>query len=111
MKLVLASSNPGKLAEFTQILAEIQPDWELLPQTRFNITPAEETGLSFIENALLKARHAAQMTGLPALADDSGLCVDALDGAAGRHGEVHRSCELPSYFIKRPTVLHGRWDR
>jgi len=85
MKLVLASGNAGKLAEFAQILAEIQPDWELLPQSRFNLKDSEETGLSFIENALLKARYAARMTGLPALADDSGLCVDALEGAPGIH--------------------------
>jgi len=85
MKLVLASSNTGKLAEFAQILAETQPDWEILPQSHFNIEDAEETGLTFIENALLKARHAARISGLPALADDSGLCVDALAGAPGIH--------------------------
>jgi len=85
MKLVLASSNAGKLTEFAQIFADIQPDWELVPQSHFNIEDAEETALSFIENAILKARHAAQMTGLPALADDSGLCVDALNGAPGIH--------------------------
>jgi len=85
MKLVLASSNAGKLAEFAQIFAEIQPDWDILPQSHFNLEDAEETGLTFIENAILKARHAAQMTGLPALADDSGLCVDALNGAPGIH--------------------------
>jgi len=85
MKWVLASSNPGKLAEFAQILADIQPDWEIVPQSHFNLNEAEETGHSFIENAILKARHAAQMTGLPALADDSGLCVDALNGAPGIH--------------------------
>jgi len=85
MKLVLASSNTGKLAEFAQILADVQPDWELVPQAHFKINDAEETGHSFIENAILKARHAAQMSGLPALADDSGLCVDALNGAPGIH--------------------------
>jgi len=85
MKWVLASSNPGKLAEFTQIFADIQPDWKLVPQSHFKLEDAEETGLSFIENAILKARHAAQISGLPALADDSGLCVDALNGAPGIH--------------------------
>jgi len=85
VKLVLASSNTGKLAEFAQIFAEIHPDWEILPQSHFNITDAEETGLTFIENAILKARHAARISGLPALADDSGLCVDALNGAPGIH--------------------------
>jgi len=84
-QIVLASGNAGKLAEFAQIFAEIGPAWELVPQSHFNIKEAEETGLTFIENAILKARHAAQMTGLPALADDSGLCVDALDGAPGIH--------------------------
>jgi len=85
VKLVLASGNPGKLAEFAQIFADIQPDWEILPQSHFKIEDAEETGLSFIENAILKARHATRISGLPALADDSGLCVDALDGAPGIH--------------------------
>jgi len=85
MKLVIASSNAGKLAEFTHIFAETLPDWRILPQSQFNVEDATETGLTFIENAILKARHAAQMTGLPALADDSGLCVDALDGAPGIH--------------------------
>jgi len=85
MKLVIASSNAGKLAELTPLFAEIEPDWELVPQSHFNIEDVEETGLSFIENAILKARHAAQVSGLPALADDSGLCVEALGGAPGIH--------------------------
>jgi len=85
MKFVIASSNPGKLAEFAHIFAETLPDWRILPQSHFGIEDAAETGLTFIENAILKARHAARMTGLPALADDSGLCVDALDGAPGIH--------------------------
>jgi len=85
VKLVIASSNPGKLAEFAQMLALTRPDWKLLPQAHFNIQDAEETGLTFIENAIAKARHAAHMTGHPALADDSGLCVEALNGAPGIH--------------------------
>lgn len=80
-KLVLATSNKGKIAEFTTLLAPL--NITVIPQTEFNVPDADETGLSFIENALLKARHAAQLTGLPALADDSGLAVDALNGAPG----------------------------
>lgn len=79
--IVLASSNSGKLREFNQLLGGLQI--EVLPQSHFNVVDAEETGLSFVENALLKARNAAQHTNLPALADDSGLEVDALRGAPG----------------------------
>lgn len=80
-KLVLASGNAGKLREFQQIFAHSGID--VLPQAEFAITDAEETGLSFVENAIIKARHAAKLSGLPALADDSGLAVDFLDGAPG----------------------------
>lgn len=79
--LVLASSNKGKLAELQSLLQPVGFDLKL--QTDFNIADADETGLSFIENAILKARHAASHSGLPALADDSGLEVDALNGAPG----------------------------
>jgi XTP/dITP diphosphohydrolase len=80
-RIVLATSNQGKLKELTAIL---QPfGVELIPQSEFNIPDADETGLTFIENALIKARHAAALSGLPALADDSGLAVDALHGAPG----------------------------
>lgn len=81
MKLVLASSNPGKLAELRDLLGDAGVD--LHAQTEFGVADAEETGLTFVENAILKARHASRATGLPALADDSGLCVDALNGAPG----------------------------
>ncbi len=81
MKLVLASSNPGKLAELRDLLGDAGVD--LHAQTEFGVEDAEETGLTFVENAILKARHASLATGLPALADDSGLCVDALNGAPG----------------------------
>ncbi|MCR6685514.1 RdgB/HAM1 family non-canonical purine NTP pyrophosphatase [Pseudoxanthomonas sp.] len=80
-RLVLASGNAGKLRELGALLGDL--DVELLPQARLGVDDIEETGLSFVENALLKARHAARVTGLPALADDSGLCVDALGGAPG----------------------------
>jgi XTP/dITP diphosphohydrolase len=92
MKLLLASSNAGKLAELRELLGA---GFQLHAQSEFGVGDAEETGLSFIENAILKARHAARATGLPALGDDSGLCVDALGGEpglysaryAGRHGD------------------------
>lgn len=80
-KLVLASGNAGKLKEFREILAP--HGFQLVAQGELGIPDPEETGLSFVENALLKARHASQLSKLPALADDSGLCVDALGGAPG----------------------------
>ncbi len=80
-RLVLASGNAGKLAEFNALLADV--GFDVRPQSEFGVEDAEETGLTFIENAILKARHASQATGLPALADDSGLVVDALGGAPG----------------------------
>ena len=79
--LVLATGNRGKLAEMQALLAPLGLD--VKAQSEFGVEPPAETGLSFIENAILKARHAARVTGLPALADDSGLEVDALDGAPG----------------------------
>lgn len=80
-KIVLASNNAGKLKEFQQLLAERQLD--VVPQAQCNVAEVEETGLSFVENAIIKARHAAKIAGLPAIADDSGLEVDFLDGAPG----------------------------
>ncbi len=80
-KLVIASNNPGKLREIGQMLAPLAID--VLPQSAFGVPEAQEPHGTFIENALAKARHAAGITGLPALADDSGLCVDALRGAPG----------------------------
>ncbi len=80
-KIVLASGNKGKLKEFNQVLGDLQV--EVVPQSDFQVSDADETGLSFVENAILKARHATEATGLPALADDSGLEVDALSGAPG----------------------------
>ncbi|HET7568976.1 MAG TPA: XTP/dITP diphosphatase [Gammaproteobacteria bacterium] len=78
-RLVIATGNRGKLAEIREVLAGV----DVVPQSDFNIESAEETGQTFVENAILKARHAAQASGLPALADDSGLEVDALQGAPG----------------------------
>ncbi|WP_067866683.1 XTP/dITP diphosphatase [Neptuniibacter marinus] len=80
-KIVLASGNKGKLNEFNHALSELNV--EVIPQAQFDVPDADETGQSFVENAILKARHAAKITGLPALADDSGLEVDALNGAPG----------------------------
>ncbi len=93
-RIVLASSNAGKLREFAAMLAD--SDVEIVAQGSLGIADAEETGLTFVENALLKARHATRASGLPALADDSGLCVDCLHGApglysarySGRHGNA-----------------------
>lgn len=81
MKLVLASGNAGKWQEIRELLAGT--DFELLSQGALGVANAEETASTFVENALIKARHAARQTGLPAIGDDSGLCVDALDGAPG----------------------------
>nr|VFK23787.1 MAG: XTP/dITP diphosphohydrolase [Candidatus Kentron sp. MB]VFK26688.1 MAG: XTP/dITP diphosphohydrolase [Candidatus Kentron sp. MB]VFK74598.1 MAG: XTP/dITP diphosphohydrolase [Candidatus Kentron sp. MB] len=80
-KIVLASSNPGKLRELGELLAPLEIT--LTPQSDFGIQDVEETGKTFIENAILKARHAAAASGLPAIADDSGLVVDYLGGAPG----------------------------
>lgn len=79
--VVLASANPGKLREFADLLMPLA--LQVVPQSEYDIEPAAETGLTFIENALIKARHAARISGRPALADDSGIAVDALDGAPG----------------------------
>ena len=81
MRLVLATNNPGKLREFRELLAPLGFDVE--PLAQFTHVNADETGLSFIENAILKARHASQAANLPAIADDSGIEVDALRGAPG----------------------------
>jgi len=99
VKLVLASSNAGKLEELRHLLADT--DIELIAQSDLGVTDADETATTFVENALIKARHASRLTGLPALADDSGICVDALNGApglysaryAGEHGNASRNID------------------
>ena len=138
-RIVLASGNRGKLAEFGQLLADA--DFKVIAQGELGVDDIEETGLTFVENALLKARHAAQVTGLPSLADDSGLCVDALGGApglysaryAGDHGDSAANntkllraldgrpdAERRAFFIcvlvllrhpddPAPLVAEGRW--
>lgn len=81
MKIVLASSNQGKIKEFSALMSDLPI--QLIPQSEFDVEDAEETGQTFVENAIIKARHAAEKTGFAALADDSGLVVDALDGRPG----------------------------
>lgn len=93
--LVLASNNKGKLAEFQHLFAQANLQVNILPQSDFNVPDADETGLSFVENAILKARHASRISGKAAMADDSGLAVPVLGGApgiysaryAGTHGD------------------------
>lgn len=80
-KIVLATNNQGKVNELQQLLANA--GFDVVAQSVFNVPDAEETGLTFIENAILKARHTAKLTKLPAIADDSGLVVDALNGQPG----------------------------
>jgi XTP/dITP diphosphohydrolase len=82
-RVVLASGNAGKLREMRALLAGC--GFEVLPQAGFGIEPPHEDGSSFVENALIKARHAARLSGLPAIADDSGLAVEALSGRPGIH--------------------------
>ena len=91
-QVVLASGNAGKLKEFGQCLAPL--GIELVPQNQFISEEVEETGLSFVENAILKARHAAAASGMPALADDSGLEVDALGGAPGSYSARYAGSPL-----------------
>ncbi|MEG0483328.1 MAG: RdgB/HAM1 family non-canonical purine NTP pyrophosphatase [Acinetobacter sp.] len=93
--LVLASNNKGKIAEFEKMFAELNLPVDVVPQGKLNIEDAIEDGLSFIENAIIKARHASRISGKPAIADDSGICVPILGGApgiysaryAGEHGD------------------------
>ncbi len=80
-KLVIASGNQGKLRELSALLQPL--DYDVHTQAEFNVPDVPETGTTFVENAIIKARHAAELTGLPAIADDSGIEVDALDGAPG----------------------------
>lgn len=112
MKLVLASSNPGKLVELRELLADT--GIELVAQSDLGVEDAEETASTFVENALLKARHACAITGLPALADDSGICVDALGGAPGlysaRYSGVHGDAQanIDKLLLAMKDVPEGR---
>lgn len=90
-KIVLASNNKGKVREFGDMLSML--NMEVLPQAIFNIEDADETGLTFVENAIIKARHASAIAGLPAIADDSGLEVDFLNGAPGIYSARYSDME------------------
>ncbi|EXI69286.1 MAG: dITP/XTP pyrophosphatase [Candidatus Accumulibacter adjunctus] len=137
MKLVLASNNAKKLGELDAILAPL--GWELVPQGQLGVAEADEPHCTFVENALAKARHASRMTGLPALADDSGLCVDAFGGAPGVYSarfagdprsdarnnrkllaELGDSCQRSARFVAvivfvrhaddpQPIIAEGEW--
>lgn len=113
-RVVLASGNPGKLREFSALFAPL--GIELVPQSQLGVPEAEEPHVTFIENALAKARHASRLTGLPALADDSGLCVAALGGAPGvysaryaqRHGQGQGDAANNALLVRE---LAGQADR
>ena len=115
---VLASNNKGKLTEFKRLFAEADLDVTVVPQGQLDIDDAIEDGLSFIENAIIKARHASRVSGLPAIADDSGLCVPALGNApgiysaryAGEHGNDDKNnaklvAELQPIRAEHPNEL------
>lgn len=110
-KLVIASNNQGKLREFQRMLAPLSI--EVLTQSQLGISEAEEPHCTFVENALAKARHVSRACGLPALADDSGICVDALDGAPGvlsaRYAGEPKSDRRNN--DKLLQALHGITDR
>ena len=110
-RIVLASNNAGKLRELEQMLRPF--DLEIVPQAVLGIAEAEEPHHTFVENALAKARHASRHAGLPALADDSGICVAALDGAPGVHsarfaGEPRSDLRNNEKLV---ALLQGRADR
>ncbi|EXI76865.1 MAG TPA: RdgB/HAM1 family non-canonical purine NTP pyrophosphatase [Candidatus Accumulibacter phosphatis] len=138
MKIVLASNNRKKLGELDAILAPL--GWELVPQGQLGVAEADEPHCTFVENALAKARHASRMTGLPALADDSGLCVDAFGGAPGVQSaryageprsdarnnlkllaELGDNCQRTARFVSvivfvrhaddpQPIIAEGEWE-
>lgn len=108
-KLILASNNAGKLREFDSLLAPL--GFSLFPQAEFKVPEAEEPYLTFVENALGKARHAARLTGLPALADDSGICLNALGGAPGvfsaRYAGEPKSDQRNNEKLVADLAIHG----
>lgn len=107
MKIVLASNNDGKIKEINSILAD--HGIEIIPQSALSIPEAVEDGLTFVENALKKARHAAQLSGLPAIADDSGLVVAALKGAPGIRSARYAGDDVPfqQNIVKLLEALKG----
>ncbi len=113
-KVVLASNNPGKLKEFSSILSSV--GIHMVPQGELGVSEADEPYATFVENALAKARHASEQTGLPALADDSGLCVDSLDGAQGVYSARYASLNGgqtsdAANNLHLMNVLDGQADR
>ncbi|XYU82137.1 non-canonical purine NTP pyrophosphatase [Pasteurella multocida] len=105
-KIVLATGNLGKVKEMSDVLADF--GFEVIAQTELNIESPEETGLTFVENALLKARYASKMSGLPAIADDSGLVVPALGGAPGLYSARYAGVDGPDADAKnRAKLLHA----
>ncbi len=110
-QIVLASNNEGKLREIHELLAPL--DLDVIPQGALGITEADEPHHTFVENALAKARHAAQASGLPALADDSGICIAALDGEPGVHSAYYAGHPRSDDANNRKVVaaLAGKTDR
>lgn len=110
-KLVLATANTGKVNEFNQLFAEMSV--EVVTQTSLGVEAVPETGETFIENAILKARHASRQTGLPAIADDSGLVVNALGGAPGIYSARYAGvgCTDQNNIEKLLQQLDGQLDR
>lgn len=110
-QIVLASGNKGKLKEFEQMFAPFNIN--VLAQSQFNVTEVSETGTTFVENAIIKARHAAQVTGMPAISDDSGLEVDALNGAPGIYSARYAApnANEKNNYLKLLTTLEGQANR
>lgn len=108
-KVVLATSNQGKVEEMHSILSAL--NFEVVPQSEFDIPDAIEDGLSFVENALIKARHASELSGLPAIADDSGLEVEALKGAPGIYSSRYSGQGDAANNLKLLKSLHGIENR
>ena len=110
-KLVLASNNAGKVREFQELLAPFH--FQVIPQGELDIPAAEEPHHTFIENALAKARHASAVSGLPALADDSGVCAHALDGAPGIHSARYAGVDSDNAANNQKLIaaLQGKADR
>lgn len=102
MKIVLASGNKGKLKEFSELLAPY--NFEIYPQSDFKVEPPEETGLTFIENAIIKARYASKISGLPAIADDSGLAIDALNGQPGIYSARYSENEMGDKLTDQTNI-------
>lgn len=107
-KIVLASSNVGKIAELTALLKHLP--FDIILQDELNISAVEETGLTFVENALLKARHASNQSGLPAIADDSGLAVEALQGRPGIYSARYAKTDAEA-IDKLVLEMQGQTNR